>query len=102
MPPARARLRKLDREMWMEIPAAQRSRRGLCRASARALRVGRVDAENADLGGKKSEFLGGQLKRPVVGMGFDIGIELRRSERAADHVAFQLGHVDAVCCEAAE
>ena len=36
------------------------------------------------------------------GMALDIGVELGRGERAADHVAFELGHVDAVGGEAAQ
>ena len=35
-------------------------------------------------------------------MAVDIGVELRGGEIAVDHVAFQLGHVDAVGGEAAE
>jgi hypothetical protein len=41
-------------------------------------------------------------KPRVLGMPVDIGIELRRKELAVDHVAFQLGHVDAVGGKAAE
>ena len=37
----------------------------------------------------------------VVGMAIDIGIELRGEEIAVDHVAFELGHVDAVGGKAA-
>jgi hypothetical protein len=32
----------------------------------------------------------------VLGVALDVGVELRRGERPADHVAFQLGHVHAV------
>src|SRR4029077_14771528 len=35
-------------------------------------------------------------------MAFDVGIELRGEEIALDHVALELGHVDAVGGEAAE
>ena len=41
-------------------------------------------------------------RRPVVGMAVDIGQELRRGELAVDHVALELGHVDAVGGEAAQ
>src|SRR5215472_3681408 len=35
-------------------------------------------------------------------MRLDIGIELRRRKRAANHIAFELCHIDAVCRKAAE
>ena len=35
-------------------------------------------------------------------MAIDVGVELGREEIAVDHVAFELGHVDAVGGEAAE
>src|SRR5579875_555308 len=35
-------------------------------------------------------------------MTFDVGIELRRKEIATEHVAFELGHIDAVGRETAE
>src|SRR5271154_757780 len=61
-----------------------------------AQRVGRVDTEDLYFARKKSEFLERQRQRPVVGMSLDIGVELRRRKRAADHIAFEFGHVDAI------
>ncbi len=39
--------------------------------------------------------------RRLVGVALDVGVELRRGEGAAEHVALELGHVDAVGREAA-
>src|SRR5207237_10746838 len=58
--------------------------------------MGRVDAEDLELARKESELLKRQCQWAVLWMRFDVGVELRRGERAADHVAFELGHVDAV------
>src|SRR5271166_5337894 len=50
----------------------------------------------------EGELLKRQFERPVFWVALHIGIELGGGEIAVDHVAFQLGHVDAVGGEAAE
>src|SRR4029077_1544174 len=61
-----------------------------------ALRVRRVDAEDFDLGRKEGELLEGQFEGAILGVSLDISIKLGRREPPADHVAFELGHVDAI------
>ena len=48
------------------------------------------------------QFLQGAGEIAVFGMALDIDQELGRGEIAVDHVAFELGHVDAIGGEAAE
>src|SRR5690242_3575209 len=64
--------------------------------------VAGIDAEDVDFAREEAEFLERELERPVLGMALDIGIELRRGEAAAHHVAFELRHVDAVGGKAAQ
>src|ERR1700752_2263094 len=61
-----------------------------------AQRMGGVDPEDLDLARKERELLEGQRQRTVFGMGLEIGVELGRREGGSDHVALDLGHVDAV------
>ena len=61
-----------------------------------------IDAEHADFFAVERELLKRAGQSCAVGVAVDIGEELRRRERAADHVAFELGHVDPVRREAAE
>src|SRR5215212_8309907 len=68
----------------------------------RAERVGRIDAEDLDVGREELELLERAAQWRVLGMAVDLGEELRRGELAADHVALQLGHVDPVGREAPE
>src|SRR5712692_3160040 len=65
-----------------------------------AERMRRIDPEDLQLLGEERQLL--ERERAVVRMAFDVGIELRREEIALDHVALELGHVDAVGGEAAE
>ena len=65
-------------------------------------RVGGVDAEDLHVGGEEAQLLERAAYGRVVGVAVDLGEELGRGELAADHVALQLGHVDAVGGEAAE
>src|SRR3984893_1803008 len=65
------------------------------RRSGNARRMGGIDAEDLDLAREEGELLERQRQRAVLGMSLDIGVELRRRESAADHVALELGHVDA-------
>ena len=58
--------------------------------------MGGIDTEDLDLARKEGELLKRQRQWPVLGMRLDVGIELGRRESAADHVAFELGHVDPV------
>src|ERR1700687_4357158 len=60
-----------------------------------------VDAKDGQLLGKKGELLEREHQRAVVRVALDVGIELRGEEIAANHVALELGHVDAVGGEAA-
>src|SRR5580704_12359244 len=64
--------------------------------------VRRVDAEDAQFLGEEVQLLEREGKPAVVGMPIDIGIELGGEETALDHVALELGHVDAVGGEPAE
>src|SRR5262245_60981036 len=79
-----------------------------CEKSARLLLKGctelvrRIDAENAHFLRIEREFLESEDKFALIGMTLDVGIELSREEIAFDHVAFELGHVDAVGGKAAE
>src|SRR5215472_3298192 len=61
-----------------------------------AQRVGGVDAEDLDLAREEGELLERKRQGAVLGMGLDIGVELRRRKGTADHVALELGHVDAI------
>src|SRR5215831_10604345 len=61
-----------------------------------------VDAEDLHLAGEEAELVERELYRPVLRMALDVGVELCRRETAAQHVALELGHVDAVGGEAAE
>src|SRR6266705_169163 len=67
-----------------------------------AERMRRIDPEDLQLLGEERQLLERERERAVVRMAFDVGIELRGEEIALDHVALELGHVDAVGGEAAE
>ena len=67
----------------------------------RAQRRRRIDAEDGQLLGEERELLEREHQARFVGVALDVGVELRGEEVAADHVAFELGHVDAVGGEAA-
>ena len=60
-----------------------------------------IDADDAEFAREEFQFLQRKGEALVVGMAVDVGIELRGEEIAVDHVAFELGHVDAVGGEAA-
>src|SRR5438067_8673237 len=66
--------------------------------------VFRINAKNFQRFWLRDEFklLQRQLKRALLRMTLAISIKLRGGKAAIDHVAFQLGHVDAVGGEAAE
>src|SRR2546423_14469109 len=66
-----------------------------------AKRMRRIDAEDRQLLGEERQLLQREHQPAIVGMAFDVGIELRSEEIALDHVAFELGHVDAIGGEAA-
>ncbi|ENN84443.1 hypothetical protein RHSP_22368 [Rhizobium freirei PRF 81] len=61
-----------------------------------------VDAEDADLFGEEAQFFQRTAHMRIGGMALDVGIELRRDKTAAELIAFQLRHVDAVGGKAAE
>src|SRR5258706_11652907 len=60
-----------------------------------------INADNAEFARKEFQLLQCKGEALVVGMAIDVGVELRGEEVAVDHVAFELGHVDAVGGEAA-
>src|SRR5690349_18040115 len=61
----------------------------------------RIHAENPQLFGEKRKLLQRKHQPAVVRVALDVGIKLRGEEIALDHVAFELGHIDAVGGEAA-
>src|SRR5262249_12562837 len=65
-------------------------------------RVRVVNSENLEMAGEELELFQRQREVAIVRMAFDIGVELRREEVALDHVALELGHVDAVGGEATQ
>src|ERR1700693_4565286 len=67
-----------------------------------AERMRRIDPEDLELLGEERQLLECERERAVVGMAFDVGVELRGEEIALDHVALELGHVDAVGGKTAE
>src|SRR6516162_11819336 len=64
--------------------------------------MGRVDAEDLQLAREEGELFEGQRQWAILRMALDIGIELRRRKRTVDHVALELGHVDAIGGEPAQ
>src|SRR5579871_5834041 len=62
----------------------------------------RIDAEHLDLAAEEPELLEREAHRALVGMAVGVGVELGGREMAADHVALELGQIDAVGREAAE
>ena len=70
-------------------------------AERRAERMAGIDPDDAEFAREEFQLLQREGEVLVVGMAVDIGIELRGEEIAVDHVAFQLGHVDAVGGKAA-
>src|SRR5258707_14409336 len=77
---------------------AKKSRRdsrigsGLYFLEGLAERVRGIDAEDRQLLGEERKLLEREYQPAVVGMAFDVGIELRREEIAFDHVALEVGH----------
>src|SRR5262249_9787519 len=67
-----------------------------------AERVRRINPEDLHLLRVEGELLEGEYEVAVLGVAFDIGVELGREEIALNHVAFELGHVDAVGGKSAE
>ena len=62
----------------------------------------RIDSEDLEFLGKELQLLQRMHQRAIVGVTFDIRIELRSEKVAADHVTLKLRHIDAVSGEAAE
>src|SRR5258705_4534928 len=60
-----------------------------------------IDADNPEFTREEFQLLQRKGEALVVGMAVDVGIKLRGEEVAVDHVAFELGHVDAVGGKAA-
>src|SRR5271166_3919626 len=65
-------------------------------------RMGRVDAEDAHFAREEVQFLERPHERRIVGVAVDVGEELGGGKLTALHVAFELGHIDAVGGEAAK
>ena len=61
-----------------------------------------IDPENAHFAREERQLLQRAMQRGIVGVAVDVGEELRGGEFALDHVAFELGHVDAVGRETAK
>src|SRR5579883_1437377 len=61
-----------------------------------------IDAEYLHLLGEEGELLKCQHQLAIFRVTFDVGVELGGEEIALDHVALELGHVDAVGGEAAQ
>src|SRR3984957_15670156 len=61
-----------------------------------------IDPEDLELAGYEIQLVQRQRQRARARMSLDVGVELGRGELAAHHVAFELGHVDAVGGEAAQ
>src|SRR5580700_6399192 len=63
-----------------------------------------IDAENSQCLRLRDEFklFERQFDRAILRMALHVGIELGGGKTAADHVAFELGHIDAVGGEAAQ
>src|SRR5215469_8809049 len=55
-----------------------------------------IDAKHCHFAGEKAELLQCKAYIAFFRMAFDVGIELRRVERTAQLIAFELCHVDAV------
>src|SRR6516164_8668890 len=66
--------------------------------------VSRIDAKYLQRFRLRHEFqlFQRQFERALFRMALDIDVKLRRREAAIDHIAFQLGHVNAVGGEPAE
>src|SRR6185312_16315271 len=71
-------------------------------AERRAEGMAGIDADDAEFAREEFQLFERKGQRLVVGMAVDIRIELCGEEVAVDHVAFELGHVDAVGGKAAE
>src|SRR5262249_9012169 len=65
-------------------------------------RVRRIDAEDFHFPGVERKLLEGEYELAILRVTFDIGVELRGEEVSFDHVAFKLGHIDAVGGETPE
>ncbi len=59
-------------------------------------RIGGIGAKHLKPRGEIRQFIQRALHRRILWVALDIRVELRRGERPADHIAFQLGHVDAI------
>src|SRR5256885_6839038 len=62
---------------------------GLALARFAAEGMAGIDAEDADLAREEAQLFEGEAHRAVLGVPLDIGVELRRREAAADHVALE-------------
>jgi len=57
---------------------------------------GRIDTEDAHFLGIECQLLEGEDEFAVVGMAFDVGIELSREKNCPRSCSFELGHIDAL------
>src|SRR5476651_2372327 len=61
-----------------------------------------IDTDDFQHLGEEGEFLQRERQAAVVRMALDVDIELGREKTPLDHVALELGHIDAVGGETAE
>ncbi len=65
-------------------------------------RMGRIDAEHGHLLGEELQLLKRAGERRIIRMALHVEIEHGGIEMPVEHVAFELGHVHAICGEAAQ
>ena len=61
-----------------------------------------IDAQHRQFLGEEGKFFKREHERTIVWMSLDVRIELRGEEIAANHIAFEFGHVHAVGSEPSE
>src|SRR5580658_6511038 len=76
-------------------------KQSLNRRHQRAERMGGINAEDRQLAREEAQFFQCEPNVVFLRMSLDIGIKLCCVERAAELIAFELGHVDAVGRETA-
>src|SRR5437899_3850658 len=96
-----APMRNCASEVWSFGPSRND---GLIRLLAKcgAEGVAGTDPDDAEFAREEFQLLQCKREAAVVGMAVDVGVKLRSEEIAVDHVALELGHVDAVGGEPAE
>src|SRR5260221_13407577 len=80
----------------VSTPGPHRSASGPSPREHATVPVPGIDAEDGYLLSEEAEFFERECGRALLRMALDIGVEFGRRELTGDHVAFKLGHVDAV------